>query len=150
MNALKLRTSTRSTKLPIVLGTLILFSATNIFGQSNEAPSAATNQKDGKIPTHLSGYGPGIEILSDTQGVDFAPYLKQILPSIRNAWINLLPEESRPPVNAQSETVIRFKISPDGKILAMHLEGGSLHQMKSDRAAWGAIVSISSFVSPSE
>jgi hypothetical protein len=120
-------------------------SAPNIFGQSNEAPSTATNQKGGKIPTRQSGYGQGIEILSDTQGVDFAPYLKQILPSIRSAWINLLPEESRPPVNAQSETVIRFKIGPDGKILAMHLEVGSLHQMKSDRAAWAAIVSIGQY-----
>src|ERR1700739_2599498 len=35
----------------------------------------------------------GIEILSDTRGVDFAPYLRQAMGVIRKAWINYLPQE---------------------------------------------------------
>jgi outer membrane biosynthesis protein TonB len=87
---------------------------------------------------------PEVQILSDTQGIDFAPYLKQVLQTIRGLWLPLLPEEARPPVNMQAETLIRFSVGPDGKISAMHLDG-STHQVKIDRAAWGAIVGAGQF-----
>ena len=59
----------------------------------------------------------GAEVLSDTQGVDFGPYLRRILSDIKRNWEPLpVPEEARPPLNKQGETLIRFVINPDGSI----------------------------------
>lgn len=80
----------------------------------------------------------GAEILSDTRGVNFSPYLKGILSEIYGRWTGLLPEEARKPTLAKGETDIRFTISPDGKITAMHLDA-STHDTQLNLAAWGAI-----------
>ncbi len=95
------------------------------------------------------GYGPrgnsssplsigGAEILSDTQGVNFQPYLRRILADIYRNWIPLIPEECRPPLSKQGETLVRFKILPDGRIGGMWLDG-STHDDAINRAAWGSI-----------
>jgi hypothetical protein len=38
------------------------------------------------------------DILSDTMGVDFGPYLQRVLQSVRANWYNLIPEVARPPL----------------------------------------------------
>jgi TonB family protein len=86
----------------------------------------------------------GAEILSDTQGVNFQPYLQRILRLIYEQWIPLLPEEARPPLNKQGTTQIRFTINPDGTIAAMHLDGSS-HDDALNRAAWGSITGVGQF-----
>jgi TonB family protein len=86
----------------------------------------------------------GPEILSDTQGVDFQPYLQRILRLIYQQWIPLLPEEARPPLNKQGVTLVRFTINPDGTVAAMHLDG-STHDEALDRAAWGSITGVGQF-----
>src|SRR5271170_3207018 len=90
------------------------------------------------------GMGTGVDILSDTQGVDFGPYIRRILGDIRRTWIPLIPEEARPPLNKQGETLIRFTILPDGRIAAMNLDGSSQDQ-SIDRACWGAITGEGQF-----
>jgi outer membrane biosynthesis protein TonB len=82
--------------------------------------------------------GTGVDILSDTQGVNFNPYLQRILRQIYEQWIPLIPEEARPPLSKQGVTQIRFSIGPDGTVLAMHLDG-STHDDALNRAAWGSI-----------
>lgn len=102
------------------------------------------------------GYGPrgngasplnmgGAEILSDTQGVDFQPYLRRILADIYRNWIPLIPEECKPPLSKQGEVLIRFSILPDGRIGlpngqpgGMWLDG-STHDDAINRSAWGSI-----------
>jgi outer membrane biosynthesis protein TonB len=86
----------------------------------------------------------GAEVLSDTQGVDFDPYLRRILSDIRRNWEPLIPEEAEPPLNKQGETWIRFSIGPDGRILAMHLDG-STHDDAINRSCWGSITSEGQF-----
>jgi len=90
------------------------------------------------------GMGAGAEILSDTQGVDFGPYLRRILGDIKRNWIPLIPEEARPPLNKQGETLIRFTILPDGRIAAMNLDGSS-QDTAIDRACWGGITGVGQF-----
>jgi outer membrane biosynthesis protein TonB len=90
------------------------------------------------------GMGAGAEILSDTQGVDFGPYIRKILGDIRRNWIPLIPEEARPPLNKQGETLIRFTISSDGHITAMNLDGSS-QDTAIDRACWGGITGVGQF-----
>jgi TonB family protein len=88
--------------------------------------------------------GNGVDILSDTQGVDFQPYLQRILRLIYEQWLPLIPEEARPPLMKQGVTQIRFTINPDGTIAAMHLDG-STHDDALNRAAWGSITSVGQF-----
>lgn len=95
-------------------------------------------------PVAHGGLNTGVEVLSDTMGVDFAPYLRRILGDIRRTWIPLIPEEARPPLNKQGETLIRFTILPDGRIGAMQLEA-STHDQAIDRAAWGGITGVGQF-----
>jgi TonB family protein len=71
-------------------------------------------------------------------GVDFAPYLRRILGDIKRTWIPLIPEEARPPLNKQGETLIRFTILPNGRVGIMNLDG-STQDEAIDRAAWGSI-----------
>ena len=110
--------------------------------------SANAPAQDGKPlpPTPISPQSVknGVEILSDTQGVDFGPYVRKALTIIKKNWLALIPEEARPPANMQGETLIRFSILPDGKISAMKLDGSSQH-INIDRAAWGAITGVGQF-----
>jgi TonB family protein len=91
-----------------------------------------------------TGVGSGAEILSDTQGVNFQPYLQRIIRLIYAQWIPLLPEEARPPLNKRGTSQIRFTINPDGTIAAMHLDGSS-HDVALDKAAWGSITGVGQF-----
>jgi outer membrane biosynthesis protein TonB len=93
----------------------------------------------GNAPTSRGGgnFG-GTEILSDTMGTNFGPYLRRILSDIKRNWDPLLPEEARYPLNKQGETFIRFTIGKDGKILAMTLED-STHDIAIDKSCWNAI-----------
>jgi TonB family protein len=114
-----------------------------VHAQAKDTPPKPDNTQEaahGDTSDPLSG----VDILSDTRGVNFTPYIRQILRKIFNAWLPLIPAEARPPQNAQAETKIRFSIAPSGKLLAMHLDASS-RQEKFDRAAWGAITAFPQF-----
>jgi outer membrane biosynthesis protein TonB len=89
-------------------------------------------------PVHHQGIQSGMEILSDTMGVDFGPYLARLKFLIEQSWYPLIPEAARPPLNKQGVTQIRFRIGPDGNLQLMHLDGRS-GDTSLDRAAWGAL-----------
>jgi TonB family protein len=82
-----------------------------------------------------------VEMLSDTQGVDFEPYMKLMLRRMDGQWTPLLPAVAR---LHPGETVIRFTIQPDGRIAAMHLEKSSQDEAL-NRAAWGSIAGVGPF-----
>ncbi len=113
------------------------------------AQQAAQNRGQGgdygaNIPVAHQGAQTGVDVLSDTMGVNFDPYLKKIIREIYNTWLPLIPEEARPPLNKQGVTEIRFTILPDGHIGAMHLDGSS-HDDAINRAAWGSITGVGQF-----
>jgi TonB family protein len=93
---------------------------------------------------HGGKLGAGAEILSDTLGVDFGPYIKRLLRILYNSWVPLIPEETRPPLNKEGETLIRFTINPDGTIAGMNLDA-STHDTAINRAAWGSITGVGQF-----
>jgi TonB family protein len=105
------------------------------------------------------GAGPGgtnarmlgnMEVLTDTQGVDFGPYLSRVLDAVRRNWYNIIPEEARPPLLKKGKVAIEFAILPDGKIAGMTLRGPS-GDVALDRAAWGGITASAPFAPlPSE
>ena len=112
------------------------------------AEAAAQNRGGGNygagIPVAHQGLNTGVDILSDTMGVNFDPYLKRIIHEIYTTWLPLIPEEARPPLNKSGETLIRFSILPDGHIGSMSLDG-STHDQAIDRAAWGSITGVGQF-----
>ena len=86
----------------------------------------------------------GVDILSDTEGVDFSPYVKDVVQATYKVWIPIIPESARPPLDKQGRVGIRFKIYPDGSVHEMILEFPS-GDVKLDRAAWGGITGASPY-----
>ena len=85
-----------------------------------------------------SGAASNLDILSDTMGVDFGPYLARVLHDVRLNWYNLIPESARSPLFKQGKVSIQFAILKDGRVSAMQLTGSS-SDVALDRAAWGGI-----------
>jgi len=58
--------------------------------------------------------GSALELLSDPMGVDFKPYLIQILATVRRNWYAVMPEVAR--LGRQGKVVIQFAIQRDGSV----------------------------------
>lgn len=88
-----------------------------------------------------------LEVLSDTQGVDFGPYLQRILQEVRENWYHLIPESAS---MKKGKLAIEFAITPDGKVADMRLVASS-GDVALDRPAWGSITASNPFPAlPSE
>jgi hypothetical protein len=126
----------------------LLFYSAELTGQINGAKSSAVASSQLPNESTPQGNPKGqrvvADVLSDTQGVDFAPYMRQALQSIRQLWLSSEPVKANPADKSQTETIIRFAISPEGKISAMQLVQ-SAHQSEIDRAAWGSITGVGEF-----
>jgi hypothetical protein len=105
---------------------------------SQHGPSAGGMQGPG-LAQH-SGADGGLQVLSDTQGVDFGPYLQKVIRETYRTWDPLIPEEVNPPILKKGQAEIIFTILPNGRLQphAMILTGRS-GDVALDRAAWGAI-----------
>ena len=82
-----------------------------------------------------------LEILSDTQGVDFGPYLQRVLHDVRQNWYNAIPESAW---GKHGNLIIEFAITKDGKVAGMKLVATS-GDIPLDRAAWAGIVGSDPF-----
>jgi virginiamycin B lyase len=85
--------------------------------------------------------GHGIEVLSDTQGVDFGPYLERVRHDVRENWYEAIPESA---VLKRGSLAIEFAITRDGKVAGMKLVKVSGDVML-DRAAWAGIIAANPF-----
>lgn len=129
----------------------------NVFGSAGSAGSAieqatrAAAQRGGGGGDY--GIGPltpntnaqgAVDILSDTLGVDFGPYLSRVLEEVRRNWYNLIPEEARSPLFKQGKLAIQFVIDKNGSVEGMKLISPS-GDVALDRAAWGGITASNPF-----
>jgi TonB family protein len=85
-----------------------------------------------------------LDVLSDTMGVDFGPYLSRVLHDVRENWYNLIPEAARAPLMKKGKVSIEFAILKDGKVAGLQLTGTS-GDVSLDRAAWGGITASNPF-----
>jgi len=83
------------------------------------------------------------EILSDTQGVDFGPYLQRIVQEVRENWYNQIPESVY--MGKKGKLVIEFAITRDGQVADMKLLNPGSGDIALDRAAWGGITASNPF-----
>ncbi|MGC1448715.1 MAG: TonB family protein [Candidatus Sulfotelmatobacter sp.] len=82
-----------------------------------------------------------LEVLSDTQGVDFGPYLQRILQDVKENWYHLIPESAE---MKKGKLAIEFAITKDGKVADMRLIASS-GDVALDRPAWGSITASNPF-----
>ncbi|HTA49735.1 MAG TPA: TonB family protein [Verrucomicrobiae bacterium] len=83
----------------------------------------------------------GLEVLSDTQGVDFGPYLQRVLHDVRQNWYNAIPESAE---MKHGSLIIEFAIMKDGSVAGMKLVTPS-GDIPLDRAAWAGIKASNPF-----
>lgn len=115
-------------------GDAIRQAARNAAGQHNGGYFGAGN------PSNHDGLKNGVDIVSDTLGVDFGPYIQKMLHETRRTWEPLIPESVRPPLYKKGTVLVQFTINPDGSVK----DRSMVRQATSgdpalDRAAWGAI-----------
>jgi outer membrane biosynthesis protein TonB len=106
----------------------------------NPSPGAGNLPSGGRLPMHPGAGTGGVQILSDTQGVDFQSWLARWYWETRRTWDPLIPDEVNPPILKSGQVMIRFKVLPNGRLMdgGMVLEGSS-GDVALDRAAWGAL-----------
>ncbi len=111
---------------------------------ASKAPASPRSARNATTNTDVSVQRHDVSILSDTRGVDFAPYVTRITHMIYGTWVTRMQQDARPPSLIKGVTVIRFTINQNGKLTAMHLDG-STHTDSLNRAAWGAITGVEQF-----
>jgi len=137
----------------------------NLFAQAPLSPGAAIAEAARESASHRSsgvggggggdigGLGSGgrgaaargdLDILSDTMGVDFGPYLERVLHDVKMNWYNVIPEAAYPPLRKKGRVAIQFAILKDGSVAGMKLESPS-GDVSLDRAAWGGITASNPF-----
>ena len=95
------------------------------------APRGAFSAANGAVASPLQGAGSqaashsNVDVLSDTMGVNFGPYLSQILRAVRANWYSRIPESARAPLMKRGQVSIQFAILKTGQIAAMQVVGTS-------------------------
>ena len=82
-----------------------------------------------------------LEILSDTQGVDFGPYLQRVLHDVRENWYPLIPESAQ---MKHGNLIIEFAIMKDGSVQGLRIVRSST-DVALDRPAYGSITASNPF-----
>jgi len=107
----------------------------------NRGGENADDQPAGGLSLHPGAGTGGVQVLSDTQGVDFSSWLARWHYETEKTWDPLIPDEVNPPILKSGMVAIRFKVLPNGRLMdgSVVLEGRS-GDVALDRAAWGALV----------
>jgi TonB family protein len=111
--------------------------------QAMRDAARAQGGADGPSGVTRGGHSPlagGAEILTDTQGVDFNPWLRRFKSDVMRNWEPLIPESVAPPISKRGMVGIRITIAQGGKILNVVRESPSGDQAL-DKAAWNALIS---------
>lgn len=87
--------------------------------------------------------GP-MEIMTDTQGVDFGPYLQRVLHDVKQNWYDLIPESAMAPLLKKGKVSIEFAITKNGQVAGIRYVNGS-GDVALDRAAYGGITASNPF-----
>jgi len=120
---------------------LLLLALPMCFAQQSAQPAhppAEGSRVASPASTATAQVQGNLEVLTDTQGVDFGPYLSKLLNAVRENWYAVIPEAARPPLLKQGSVTIQFVILPDGKFAGMVMAATS-GDASLDRAAWHGI-----------
>lgn len=84
-----------------------------VVGDIEAGGFAATAEARG-LPLSPSRTGSSLELLSDPKGVEFRPYLIQILGAVRRNWFAVMPESAK--FGRPGKVVIQFSIDRSGRV----------------------------------
>jgi TonB family protein len=79
-----------------------------------------------------------VEILTDTMGVDFGPYMTRIVQIVKQNWFTIMPPSVYPPIFKQGKLALQFTILKDGSLSGL-VQDTSSGDTALDRAAFGSI-----------
>jgi TonB family protein len=129
----------READLPILARILCFALVLSQFAWSQTPPSQPSpTPKPNVVEVPKAGSGDGLQILSDTRGVDFGPYLLKMKQAVQQRWYSLMPQSAQPPEMKSGKTVVSFAVLRDGTIAALKLEQSSGDKTL-DRAVYGAV-----------
>jgi TonB family protein len=102
-------------------------------GDIDPVPNLPESQRLPQVP---GTPGSSLELLSDPMGVDFKPYLMQILARVRKNWFAVIPESAR--MGSRGVVLLQFIIDREGQVpkLVIAMPSGT---EALDRAAVAAI-----------
>jgi TonB family protein len=106
--------------------------------RSAKGQSAGPEKKSDEKKPDTTAQRGGIEILSDTMGVDFGPYMRRLKLTVQNHWNALIPEVARPPLSKSGTVTIELAVMKNGQVTGMKLVKSS-GDLRLDQAAWGGI-----------
>ena len=119
--------------------------------QTSQAAAAVASGRGSPTSGEGGDFGSGLrngaraqgqlEILSDTMGVDFGPYLSRVVQDVRRNWYTLIPESA---AFKHGKVSIEFAIMKDGSIGGLQRDESS-GDVALDRAAWGGISASNPF-----
>jgi outer membrane biosynthesis protein TonB len=81
--------------------------------RGNQGPIYPSGPGGGGSGAGGPGMGQGVQILSDTQGVDFTNYINRLLATLKRNWLPLIPESAAYDKGVVTTT---FQINPDGSV----------------------------------
>jgi len=143
----KLRTPTLSAKDAFAMGPSYAGSATEQAARAVASSRAGGGGQNGDFGLGLGKQGAAygaLDVLSDTMGVDFGPYLARVLHDVKANWYNLIPESAKAPILKKGNVAIEFAILKDGSVAGMKLVFSS-GDVALDRGAWGGITASNPF-----
>ena len=76
-------------------------------------PNGGVPQSGSSTPRH-GEVRSGLEMLTDTEGIDFNPYLRTVYVSVRQNWFAVMPASVQ--AAQQGVNKVEFRIMQDGKI----------------------------------
>jgi len=100
-----------------------------------EPPAVDSKAQQPNQPHATTAAFGGIDILTDTMGIDFRPYLQSVLKTVKQNWYKLSPPSARAPRMMHGVVSIEFAILKTGKIAGMKLVERS-GDVPLDHAAW--------------
>jgi TonB family protein len=106
-------------------------------GRQAVGDGAGTGGLSGYLPPSPGNAGSNLELLSDPMGVDFRPYLLQVLASVRRNWYAVIPESARLGMNRGS-VAIQLRVIRSGNVAKLVIANSS-GTSSLDRAAVAGI-----------
>jgi TonB family protein len=123
-------------------------------GKTVEEAARAAAESKSRFPGDAGDLGLGqrqptarmgpMEITTDTQGVDFGPYLQRVLHDVKAHWYEVIPPSAMPPLLKKGKLSIEFAITKNGEIAGLRLLTSS-GDVALDRAAYGGIQASTPF-----
>jgi TonB family protein len=109
----------------LICGAFLVAESYSSTGEKQQAPSSNANPQEPRQSAEATARGAGVEVLSDTKGVDVGPYLKSVLKIVKRNWYNLIPQSARAPKMKRGDVSIELAILREGKIKGMRLAESS-------------------------